>query len=200
MGARTYDGLTALARRAEALRPAETRTPGLFVLTDPDRTPDLVALAARLPRGCGLILRTFGRAEIEAAAFPLAEMARAEGLALLIAADSGLARRCGAAGVHWPQWALGRAVRPWPGALMTASVHDPHALRRAERLADAVLVSTVFPSASPSAGQPMGVFRLAAWARRSTAPVYALGGVDARRVRRLAGLGIAGAAAIGAAQ
>ncbi|MEQ8404888.1 MAG: thiamine phosphate synthase [Oceanicaulis sp.] len=197
MAARTYDALGLLARRAEALSPARRPAPGLFVLTDPERTPDLVRLAERLPAGCGLILRTFGRSEIEAHAFALAQIAGVRGLTLLISADRDLARRCGAHGVHWPRWA--RPHRPWPGALVTASAHDPAALRRAERAADAVLVSTVFASASPSAGRPMGPFRLAAWARRSRVPVYALGGVNAGTIRRLDGLGIAGAAAIGAA-
>lgn len=199
MASRTYDGLAALARRANALAPARIGLPGFFVLTDPARTPDAVALARRLPAGSGVILRTFGEAAIEAQAYPLAAVADARGLTLLISADPVLAARAGAHGVHWPQWALARAGRPWTGAVVTASAHDPGALRTAQRIADAVLISTVFPSASASAGRPMGPFRLAAWARRSRAPVYALGGVSAASVRRLERLGIAGAAAVGAA-
>lgn len=196
---RTYDGLACLARRAQKLRPDSARAPALFILTDPARTPDPVSLAERIPEGCGLILRTYGRASIEAAAFPLAEIARKRGFALLVSADPQLALRAGADGVHWPQWSLAQAHRPWPGALVTISVHDPHALRRARNLADAVLISTVFASRSPSAGRPMGPFRLAAWARRSAAPVYGLGGVNGATVLRLRGLGVSGVAGVGAA-
>lgn len=196
---RTYDGLARLASRAQKLRADSTPAPGLFILTDPQRTPDPVSLAEHIPEGCGLILRTFGRASIEAAAFPIAEIARTRGFSLLISADPDLARRAGAEGVHWPQWSLAQAHRPWPGALVTASAHDPHALRRAQGFTDGVLVSTVFASRSASAGRAMGPFRLAAWARRSHAPVYALGGVNGVTVKRLSGLGIGGAAAVGAA-
>ncbi|MGX6649160.1 thiamine phosphate synthase [Maricaulaceae bacterium MS644] len=199
MVVRTYDGLARLARRAQTLRPDSAAAPALFILTDPARTRDSISLAERVPEGCGLILRTYGRASIEAAAFPLAEVARARGFALLISADPQLALRAGAHGVHWPQWSLSQAHRPWPGALVTASAHDPHALRRAQTFADAVLVSTVFPSQSPSAGRPMGAFRLAAWARRSAAPVYGLGGVNDATIRRLRGLAISGVAVVGAA-
>lgn len=169
------------------------------MLTDPDRTPDPAALAGRLPAGTGLILRTFGRAEIEAAAPQLARICASRGLSLLVSADPDLAAASGACGVHWPQWSLHKAGRPWPGAVVTASAHDVHALRRAQSIADAVLISTVFASASPSAGRPMGAFRLAAYARRAQAPVYALGGVNAGTIRRLAGLGVCGAAAVAAA-
>ncbi|MFW5659869.1 MAG: thiamine phosphate synthase [Oceanicaulis sp.] len=192
-----YDALARLASRADALAPGVRRTPGLLVLTDPGRTPDPAILARRLAPGTGLILRTFGEPRIEAAAFEIADIARARALTLLISADPALARRCGAHGVHWPQWSAPR--QPWPGALTTASVHDPAALRRAQGRVNAVLISTVFASDSPSAGRPMGPFRLAAWARRSGVPVYALGGVSLATVGRLQGLGVAGVAAVGAA-
>ena len=195
---RTYDGVTDLARRADRLAPANP-APGLFVLTDPERTPDIIALARRLSADCGLVLRTFGRPEMEALAYSLTEIARERGFEMLISADPELARRCGANGVHWPEWSLARADRPWPGARVTASVHRPAALRRAQAFADALFVSSVCPSRSPSAGRPMGGLRLAAWARRSAVPVYALGGVNARTIMRLSGLGVGGAAVVGAA-
>ena len=68
----------------------------------------------------------------------------------------------------------------------------------AEGLADFVLVSAVFASNSPSAGRPMGPFRLAAHARRSRTPVYALGGINTKTIKRLNNLGVSGAGAIGA--
>jgi thiamine monophosphate synthase len=201
MTTRRYDAAQRLARRAARLEGVRADLPALFAFTDPARTPDPVALARRLPRGCGMVLRTFGRREIEAAAFELSRVAQAHGLYLTISADPELALRCGADGVHWPQARLGEAKR-WRRRfkLMTASAHDPAAARRAQGLTDLVFVSQVFSSNSPSAGRPIGPFRIAAYARRATIPVYALGGITAGAIRRLERLGISGAGAIGGVQ
>ncbi|MCC5995446.1 MAG: thiamine phosphate synthase [Oceanicaulis sp.] len=113
----------------------------------------------------------------------------------LVAADPELAAKCGAHGVHWPERMLAQARRVrFP--VMTASAHSPGAVRRAGGLVDAVFVSPVFASASPSAGRPIGPWRAAAAARRARCPVYALGGINETSVRRLRGLGLAGAAAV----
>lgn len=196
----TYDAGDTLARRAAALSGPNADAPALFAFTDPVRTPDPAALARGLPPGCGLILRTFGRPELRAAAYELADIARDRALMLLISADPQLALRCGAQGVHWPETFLGRAAR-WRGAfsLVTASAHGPSALRRAQTVADCIFVSPIFPSNSPSAGRALGPFRAAAYARRSIKPVYALGGVNARTIGRLKGLGLSGVGAVAGA-
>lgn len=190
-----YDAADRLARLAMRLDGPRGHLPALFALTDPDRTPDPLALARALPPGTGLILRTFGQAALEALAGDLAGIARAKGLVFLVAADPALAARCGADGVHWPERMLAQAARArFP--IMTASAHGPGAIRRAAGLVDAVLVSTAFASVSSSAGRPMGPFRLAAAARGARVPVYALGGITAQTLPRLNGLGISGAAAV----
>lgn len=168
----------------------------MLAVTDPERTPDVLALARSLPGGAGIILRTFGRLEIEAAADALSDICRRRGLTLLVAADPSLARSCGAAGVHWPERLLARAHRPWRDAIVTAAAHSPRAMRRASQVADAILLSPVFVSASPSAGRPLGLFRAAAFARRSERAIYALGGVNASTAGRLLGLDFAGFAAV----
>jgi thiamine-phosphate pyrophosphorylase len=63
---------------------------------------------------------------------------------------------------------------------------------------DAVVISPVFASASPSAGRPLGVRRFAAMVREAGVPCYALGGVNASTVGALSKSGAAGIAAIGA--
>lgn len=153
--------------------------------------------AEGLPEGCGLVLRTFGRSDIQAQAFDLSALSRERGLTLLIAAEPELALRTGAAGVHWPQARLSDAAR-WRRrfAIMSASVHDPMALRRGGRLCDLLFVSPAFNSSSPSAGRRLGAFRVAAYARSSRTPVYALGGVTGVTAPRLKNLGISGLAAI----
>ena len=52
---------TALERRGRAAKP-RSRLPGLWLVTDPARTPDPTAAASRLPRGAGVIYRSFGAA------------------------------------------------------------------------------------------------------------------------------------------
>lgn len=201
----TYDGAAALARHAEKLRRTARRAapglPALFWLTDPDRTPDLLAGALSLPPGSGIVLRHFGRPEWKAAAFPLAAIARSRGLILLIAADPELAAASGAHGVHWPNRMLARAWR-WrprrPDWTVTASAHSARQAARAEGLADAVFLSPVFSSASPSAARPLGPLRAGRIARSARTPVLALGGVTARTVRRLEGLGFSGVGAVDA--
>lgn len=170
----------------------------MWLFTDPVRTPDPVRLAAHMPPGSGVVYRGFGRPEARDEAFGLAEIAQARGLCLLIGQDAELAELVGAGGVHLPERRLAdvRELRRLkPSWLITGAVHDLPALRRAGRAeCDAVFLSAVFPSHSPSAGRPIGPFRLAAFAARTTLPVLALGGIDRRSARRL--LGAYGFAAI----
>jgi len=173
--------------------------PTVFFITDPDRTLHPVTVAERLPRGTGVIFRTFGHAGSETVAFRLAETARRRGLILLIGADASMAARVGAHGVHLPE----RDLRLAPGIrqrrpdwLITGAAHSSRALIRAEASGvDAVLLSAIFPSNSPSAGRPIGPVRLALMARSIKTPVFALGGVNGRTAARLVGTGSSGFAA-----
>lgn len=178
------------------------RPPPLLVLTDPERTPDPVALARRLPPGAGLVLRHFGRPGAATIARALAEVAKTQGLTLLIADDPRLAAAVGAAGVHLPERSLAqarglRAQRPrW---IVTAAAHSARALARAAEVgAHAALLSTVFASPSSSAGPAMGPARFAALVGEAKLPVYALGGVTGATAPRLIATGASGVACIGA--
>ncbi len=172
--------------------------PVVWFVSDPDRTPDPVAVARTLPRGTGVIFRHFGRPGAEAMAQRLAKVALRRGLVLLIGADEAMAASVGAAGVHLPERLAGTALRlkaRHTGWIVTAAAHSAHAVRRAGG-ADAVLLSTVFASNSPSAGPPLGPVRLATIARGAPLPVYALGGVNGRTAGRLVGTGVVGFAAV----
>jgi thiamine-phosphate pyrophosphorylase len=172
----------------------------LVLFTDPARTPDIQAVIAQLPRGAGVVYRAFGDEGAAQAGRELVRLARARGVVLLAGADPGLAAAIGADGVHLPERMLGRARalrrarRTW---IITCAAHSAAALAAARRAgADAAFLSPVFESRSPSAGQPIGPLRFAALARGAGLPVYALGGVNARTVRRLARSGAAGLAAV----
>lgn len=168
------------------------------MFTDPDRTPDPAALARRLPRGAAVVYRHFGAADRASVARTLAAIARRRGLVLLIGADAPLASAVGAAGVHLPERMANEGAslrRTRPGWLITAAAHGPRALRRATGL-DAVVLSPVFASRSPSAGKPLGLTRARLMARTAMAPVIALGGVGRRAVRAITHTGFAGVAGI----
>ena len=196
------------ARTLKRMRPREKRKvgkaraprPAVFFVTDPDRTPDPVAVAARLPAGTGVIFRGFGRPDAEATARALAKVARVRRLILLIGADPVLAIKVGAAGVHLPERDLGllRRIRAHhPQWIITVAAHSPWALARAKTVgADAALYSAIFPSRSASAGAPLGPTRLGLMLGGSGVPVYALGGVNGATAARLIGTGAAGFAAV----
>jgi thiamine-phosphate pyrophosphorylase len=195
----------ALWRASRTLgRPRTGRNPPptLLFFTDPVRTPHPERVLAVLPRGAGIVFRAFGAADARDVGLGLARLARRRGVRLLIGADVGLAIALRADGVHLPERAVGRRgdiLRLRKRFLVTAAAHSLVAIRRA-RLSgvDAVVVSAVFPSRSPSAGRPLGPLRFASLTRAAGLPVVALGGVNSTTARRLMRSGAAGFAAIGA--
>ncbi len=127
-------------------------------------------------------------------------IARRRGVAFFVGADIALAARLGADGVHLPErdaHRRGRNLRLKDRFRLTAAAHNEPAVRRARAAgAEAVVISPVFPSESPSAGRPMGVLAFARLARISRLPTYALGGVNPRTLHRLRGAGATGVAAV----
>ena len=187
------------SRLAKPARARNGRTlPRAFFLTDPARTKNLLGVIANLPHGFGVIYRHYGAANRYVVGAALARACRQRGLILLVSADPALAARIGAHGVHWPEARLA-GVRPHhPRFIETTAAHSRAAIARARRLGvDAAIVSTVFPSRSPSAGKALGPLRFRQIARRSALAVYALGGINAGNAAR-AMSGAAGWAAIDA--
>lgn len=177
----------------------------LALLSDDDRLPDPGDALAHMPAGSLMIVRSRDAARRRQQALALLAFCRARGIALLIANDVRLANEIGADGVHLSEASLKRCPRRpaflRPDAIVTAAAHDDLAIRRAEVAnLDAVLVSPVFPTKSHPGGRTLGPLRFAAMARRTSLPVLALGGIDARSARRLQGSGAAGVAGIGFAQ
>jgi thiamine-phosphate pyrophosphorylase len=174
--------------------------PRLLFFTDPVRTPDPARVVARLPRGAVVAYRAFGAADAVATGRGLARLAHRRGVLMFVGADPQLAAAVGADGLHLPErLAMRRGVN---GALrrrflVTAAAHSLPAIRRARDAGvQAVVVSPVFPSRSPSAGQPIGALRFRALVRAAGLPVYALGGINPRTAKALKGSGAAGLAAV----
>lgn len=192
-----------LSRTAAGFPPRTVRgrtLPNLLFFTDPARVASPEAIAERLPPGSGIVFRAFGAENAVEQGRRLRAIADARGLLLLVGAHPGLAEGVRADGLHMPERLAGEIpkLRAEHGRyLITVAAHDLKAVQAAERAgADAVIVSPVFPSNSPSAGQPLGLEGLKALASATTLPVYALGGVRADTVGQLAGSGIVGIAAV----
>jgi thiamine-phosphate pyrophosphorylase len=170
-------------------KPASARNgrplPRAWFLTDPKRTPGPERQIEKLPPGFGVIYRHYGSKDRFEAGARLAAICRRRRLTFLVSADPELARRIQADGVHWPEARL-RGIRARdPRWIETASAHSPHAIGKAHTLSvDAVILSAVFASASPSAGAPLGPIRFREIARRAPLPVYALGGITWRNAAR----------------
>lgn len=185
-------------RRAAARFRGPAHLPRLWFFTDPERTPDPVAIARALPAGAAVVYRHFGAADRRLTARRLKRLCIARGLRLLIGLDVELAEAVQADGVHLPERAAHeiaalRAAHPhW---LLTVAAHSEAALQQTAG-ADAAILSPIFPSRSPSAGDALTLPRAARLARTAPQPVIALGGVTLARTHDLARAGFAGAAGI----
>lgn len=177
----------------------------MLFLTDPGRIADPVAALTRLPRQAngrlGMIFRHFGAPDRLETAKKLKKLCAKRHWPLLIGADSALAARIGADGVHLPERLAAKAQtlkRRRPTWIVTAAAHNPRPLKRAAGL-NALLVSPVFPTESPSAKgkKPLHRRGLASAARHTKTPIYALGGVNGKTIKHLENIqGISGAALV----
>jgi thiamine-phosphate pyrophosphorylase len=161
--------------------------PRLWLMTDERQGAQLWAALERLPRGAGIVMRHYSLppAERRALHARIRRIARRRGLVLVVAGPQQLAGD----GCH------GRRGR----GLRTASAHNPAQIRAAERAgADLVFVSPVFATRSHCGARALGPVRFGLLARQARVPVIALGGMDARRQRRIAPLGAYGWAGIDA--
>lgn len=183
-----------LASHARRLNRRVPHLPAAILIVERGRVADPLPAVRRLPAGAGVLLRDYGAGDRPSFARALAALCRRRRLAYLVAGDWRLAGRLGA-GLHMPEALARRRRCRW----RTAAAHGRAGIERAARAgADAALLSPVFPTASHPGARTLGPVRFAALVRTARVPVYALGGVDAARARRLVGTGACGFAAIGA--
>lgn len=189
----------ALNRAAAAVSPGVASLPPLLFFTDPVRTPRPWEVAARLPRGAGVVYRGFGRPGMVEEARQLRRVTADRGVRLLIGQDIDLAEAVGADGVHLPERDLDRAKAlrsRYPFWLITGALHGDAAVSGLDAL-DAVVLSPVFRAGGMSAVRdPLGVEVVTRYAGRAPLPVYGLGGITAETATALAGSGLCGLAAI----
>lgn len=146
--------------------------PRLWLMTDERQGDDLWRALERLPKGAGVVFRHYGLAAGERRR--LFERVRkvARRRRLFVLAGGGLRGD----GVH------GRRG----GGFRSASAHSLSELKTAERSgARLIFLSPAFATRSHPDGRPLGPIRFGLISRHARVPVIALGGVDARKARRL---------------
>jgi len=188
-----------LTRIAGILRESgpKCRLAPLVFMTDPVRAPDPIRIVQKLPEGCAVIYRHFGKPE---QADALRETTRERQQQLLIGNDPELAEQVGADGIHFSRDPkLTEPIR-WrekhPEWIITMAGLKSGAYLAPLDALDALFISSVFQSQSPSAGTPIGIDALKTRAAGLPVPLIALGGVTAGTAPQLINTGIAGLAAI----
>lgn len=161
-------------------------------MTD-ERQGDLLwrALDA-LPRGSGIVFRHYSLSPSARRMLfdRVKRVARRRGLMLLLAGPPSRAAAWGADGAH------GRFSRIGAGPMIVSRpVHDAAELRAAHH-ADIVFISPVFATRSHPGGKVLGLGGFAALLAQAPMPAIALGGLDARRAKRLLAMGAYGWAGI----
>lgn len=151
----------------------------------------------RLPAGCAVIYRHFGEPK---AAKELRALTQDQGRQFLIGNDPELAVRINADGVHFARDAELSGPMKWrakhPDWIITMAGLKSGAYLAPLDSLDALFISSIFPSQSPSAGTPIGVRALKDRCKRLPVPIYALGGITAGTAPQLKGKGATGLAAI----
>lgn len=191
--------LASLARQFAAIVNLPSHIPALWLLTDP-RFENFISAARQLPAHSGVIYRHFGADNRLENAKILRQICFEKHLTLLIGADPELAINCGADGVHFAERQIGH-LEKWrqrcPEWILTCTAHDKYSLSAANKLApDAVFLSPIFNSESPSAQLCLGVKTAQKLIEHSEHPVIALGGITAQTAMQLKTSGVAGLAAV----
>ncbi len=170
-------------------------------MTDPQRVLDPVAIARALPDGAAIIYRHFGKEGHRREAEQLRQVTFERNQQLLIGHDPELAIDIGADGVHFRRDSRLLAPMLWrkncPDWIISmAGLKGKQDYIGDLTVLDGLLVSSVFYSKSPSAGDPIGVEALTEICSKLQVPVFALGGVSARTATQLEHSGVAGLAGI----
>ncbi|NQW01515.1 MAG: thiamine phosphate synthase [Rhodospirillales bacterium] len=171
-------------------------------MTDAQRGPEPEALVACLPTGAGLVFRHYGHPHRYQLAARVLDQCRKQGVFCLIAGDIRLALALGADGVHLPERMMqgslaGLQTFRRRGGWPTAAAHSRAAALSAVRLGvDGLFVSPLFSTPSHPAAKGLGILRFRQIIRDLQCPVFALGGITADTLNRVAGAGVYGVAGI----
>ena len=169
----------------------------MVFMTDPARVENPLELIRRLPPRCAVIYRHFGEPKQGPA---IHELCKTQGRQFLIGNDPELAENLNADGVHFSRDANLRGPITWrakhPDWIITMAGLKTGAYLAPLDSLDALFISSIFPSQSPSSGTSIGLEVLKQRTSRLPVPIFALGGIDAGTASQLIGSRAAGLAAI----
>ncbi len=164
--------------------PSGQPLPLLWLLSDARNDARLEDALARLPRGSGFVFRHYHldpaarRGRFDA----LVKRAREGGHVVILSGEGPQAQEWSADGIYGPVDRIG----PTTGLLRLATAHNEDELQAANAAhVDGVFLSPVFATRSHRDAEPLGADGFRTLARRSAAPVIALGGMSAARAREL---------------
>lgn len=155
-----------------------------------------------LPKSSAFVFRHFGQAELIKDAKRIKEACLSAQVSFIIGKDSDLYHQIGADGVHFPFGDLAHAVtfqNNNQGPLVSISAHDHQeiaAIEGAPLRADAVFISPIFQSQSPSAKHkaPLGAEGVRQMAAQTSLPLFAMGGIDCSNIDDVINTGVCGVA------
>lgn len=192
--------LTNLAQRLNSQ--TTTALPPLLLMTDTERLPDPRDILEKLPHGCGVILRHSSHDRLVRLIEDTTEICKRRRLLRLISGDARLALTYRTEGLHLPESLIFNTDQRWqkfrrPHWTITAAVHSQKALFQAQKIGvNAVLLSPIFPTASHPQVATLGIIRFTLWSRKTSLPVYALGGITLSKTQRVQKSNITGIAGI----
>lgn len=163
----------------------------VFVLSDPERSPNLNEIIANSPNDAFIIYRNYG-AEIP-------KFKKASTKKILASVSPKLAYKSGIIGIHIPNKSLKYYhLSKTKGLMKTTSAHNSREIIRAVNCGiENVIISAIFPSKSKSAGNPKGNIKLAQLIRAFPKQNFiALGGINLKSLKRLKGIKLKGIAGV----
>jgi len=166
------------------MRKRQPALPDIWLVSDARNDAVLDSQMAHLPRGSGLIFRHYHlvpakrRARFE----QLARLARKYGHMAVLSGSARQASHWGADGAYGAPASLAGG----PAMLRLVTAHSLCEIGMANRIrASAILLAPVFPTRSHPGRAALGPVRFRLLCAYAASPVIALGGMDARRARRI---------------
>ncbi len=169
-----------------------SRPYGHIMMSDVARFPDWRRHISAMARGNGVILRDYDHPQRALLAAEMAKLCRQQGRGFWVAGDAALARRL-SVGFHCPSYLLPRQPQftAAPHLPATAAVHNMRQIQQAAQAGfQLLLLSPAFETSShvgASAWGPVRFIQLARSAEKYGLQIYALGGMNDKNWRRLAG-------------
>ncbi|MCB2060262.1 MAG: thiamine phosphate synthase [Novosphingobium sp.] len=154
--------------------------PDIWLVTDERNDAVLAAAIKRLPRGSGVIFRHYhlDPAQRRALFRSLAREARRRGHKVFLSGNMRQTRRWRADGAYGPPGSLTGGA----AGMRLVTAHSLREIGQAHRArANAILLSSVFPTRSHPRAKSLGPLRFRLLAAYAKVPVIALGGMTKRR-------------------